>query len=325
MYRSFAVMPLLAIALALTGCGGGLQFAAGGRPLPTPEEPGLYVLSPDDELVRVDGSPEWERKTWPARSDFAPGTEFIVYEPALAGPPDQAVSLWRVAWLRSEIEPTGQAAPVSGSEWVVARLDSLSVPLAATPHPEIPGIFHFGPSERLVPGLYELTVSPPGVPSRQARIGILWSSLDKRGYASAHCVDRVLGGASAFQPCMLPHGGGTLSAAYGGPQVLQDPVPQRPAGAPLRIELFDPVRENGGLRIQGMVRNVSSSVQAVPMLQATVRDGAGQPLDSWVFPPPEQRIAPGGQLIFNTWRPVQDGSARLDVDLVRMDQHTGLQ
>jgi hypothetical protein len=320
MYRFSAAMLLCAIALALTACGGGPQFAAGGRPLPTPEEPGLYVLTPGDELARVDGSPEWERKTWAARSDFAPGVEFILYEPALAGPPGQAVSLWRVAWLRSELEPTGQAAPVSGSQWVVAHLDSLSVPLAATPHPEIPGIVHYGPAERLGPGLYELQVSPPGVPSRQARIGVMWSSLDKRGYAAAHCVDRVLGGDAAFQPCMASHAGGTLSAAYGGPQVSQEP-----AGAPLRIELFDPVRENGGLRIQGTVRNASSSVQAVPLLQATVVDGAGRPLDSWVFPPPERRIAPGGQVTFTIWRPVRDDAARLDVDFVGMDQHAGVQ
>lgn len=311
-HRLSAPILCCAAALALAACGGGPQFAAGGRPLPTPEEPGLYVLTPGDELARVDGSPEWERKTWPARSDFAPGVEFIVYAPGLAGDPGragQAVDLWRVAWLRSELEPTGRAAPVSGSEWVVARLGELSVPLAPTPHPEIPGIFHFAPTERLGPGLYELHVSPPGVQSRQGRIGVLWNSLDRRGYASAHCVDRVLGGNAAFRPCTAPQVAGTRSAAYGGPQAAPEP-----AGAPLSIELMQPVRENGGLRIQGTVLNASGSVQPVPMLQATVLDGTGRPLDSWVFAPPEQRIAPGGELRFETWRPTIDGAARLDVD-----------
>lgn len=327
MYRLSATPLFCAIALTLAACGGGPQFSAGGRALPTPDEPGVYALKPDGELARIDGSPEWERKTWPARSDLAPGVEFIVREPTLAGAPGQAeeaVDLWRVAWLRSELEPTGQAAPVSGSQWVVARLDGLGVPLAATPHPEIPNIFHLGPAERLGPGLYELQVSPPGVEGRQGRFGILWNSLDKRTYSSAHCVDRVLGGGTSFQPCTASraggHVGGTRSAAYGGPQSTPEP-----AGLPLRIELREPVRENGGLRIRGTVRNASGSVQPVPMLQATVVDRSGQPVDSWEFAPPESRIAPGGQLLFTSWRPVRQGATRLDVDFVRTDQRAGLQ
>lgn len=324
MHRLSATLLFCTIALALAACGGGQQFSAGGRPLPTPDAPGVYVLTAGDELARIDGSPEWELKTWPARSDFAPGVEIIVYEPALVGAPGQAVDLWRVAWLRSELEPTGQAAPVSGSIWVAARLDNLRVPLAATPHPEIPGIFHFGPAEPLGPGIYELHVSPPGVEGRQGRFGILWSSLDKRTYSSAHCVDRVLGGGTAFQPCtaalVSSQVAGTRSAAYGGPQVSPEP-----AGTPLRIELFKPVRENGGLRIQGTVHNASASVQQVPMLQATVLDGSGQPVDSWMFAPHESRIAPGGQLLFTTWRPVRGDASRLDVDFVGTDQRVGLQ
>lgn len=341
-HRLSATSLFCAAALALAACGGGPEFTAGGRELPTPEEPGVYVLTPTDELRRIDGSPEWERKTWPSRSDFSPGVEFIVHEPALAsggGSVGHMVKLWRVAWLRSELEPTGHAAPVSGSQWVVASLDDLRVPLTVTPHPEVPGIVHLGPAERLGPGLYELHVSPPGVQGRQGRIGVLWSSLDKRAYSSAHCVDRVLGGGTAFQPCtaaplsqMQAFQGQAAQVQASQVQASQvragpdaNTAPNAWAGQALKIELFDPVRENGGLRIQGTVRNGSNRVQTVPMLQATVLDRSGQPVDSWVFAPPESDIAPGEQLTFTTWRPVAEGASRLDVDFARTDQRAGLQ
>lgn len=336
-HRLSATTLFCAAALALAACGGGPKFSAGGRDLPTPDEPGVYVLTSGGELRRIDGSPEWERKTWSSRSDFAPGAEFIVHEPALAsgaGPAEEIVKLWSVAWLRSELEPTGHAAPVSGSQWVVTSLDELRVPLTATPHPEIPGIVHFGPAERLGPGLYELHVSPPGVQGRQGRFGVLWSSLDKRTYSSAHCVDRVLGGGTAFQPCTASHLAQDRAYQEQASQVQASQIhasddtaaaPPTPAGRALEIELFEPVRENGGLRIQGTVRNDSNRARTVPMLQATVLDRSGQPVDSWVFAPPESDIAPGEQFTFTTWRPVAEGASRLDVDFARTDQRAGLQ
>jgi hypothetical protein len=44
-----------------------------------------------------------------------------------------------------------------------------------------------------------------------------------------------------------------------------------------------------------------------------------------MFAPHESRIAPGGQLLFTTWRPVRGDATRLDVDFVGTDQRVGLQ
>lgn len=317
MHRSFGAMLLTVCSLTLAACGGP-EFTAGGRPLPTPEDPGLYALTTDNELRRISGSEEWERKTWPSRSDFAPGTEFIVYEPALAGtPPGDGVDLWRVAWLRSELEPTGQAAPVNGSEWVVAGLEDHRVPLAATPHPEIPGVVHLSPGRRLSPGLYELRTEPPAAPVRSGRIGVLWNSLTKRDYAASHCVDRVVGGEARYQPCT----GESMAVASAGSTVSSRTAssmnPVQPRSGALTLELNEPVKERGGLTIRGRVVNASSRMQTLPMLKGTILDASGNPADSWVFAAPENTLPPGGVVAFSTWRPAPPGAARLNVDFVQ--------
>lgn len=324
MRRMIPTPLLLALALALAACGGGPEFAAGGRPLPTPEERGVYVLTPGGELARVDGSPEWERRSWTGRSDFQPGIEFIVRDPALAGGPERQeapVKLWRVTWLRSELQTNGQAAPADGSKWVVAPLERLRAPLRATAHPEIPEIRHYAPAESLAPGLYELQVESAAGRSRTARIGVRWSSVDKRDYASAHCVDRVAAGEPAFRPCEARRDGSGRGDRQGRGEVHSS----EPAGAPpLRIALGEPVREDGGLRVRGAVRNLSASAQPAPMLRATVRDVGGRPLESWEVSPPGRRFAPRGRMPFETRGPAPQGASRLDVDFVPADRQAGL-
>ena len=307
-----------AVAVALAACGGGPEFTAGGRDLPTPEEPGVYVLTSGGELSRIDGPPDWERKTWPERADFSPAAELIVHEPAIARGTGEEIELWRVAWLRSELQPTGQAAPVDGSQWVAADLEELRVPLAVTPHPEIPGIVHLDPGDRLEPGLYELQVSPRGVERRQGRFGVMWNSLDRRSYSAAHCVDRVLGGGTGFRPCTASHAA-SMQETNAAVSSMQQAV------APLRIEGLETTRQDGGLRIRGTVRNTSDQVQAVPRLEATVLDASGKPMDSWVFAPPSDRIGPGGRIAFTTWQPVAPGASRLDVDFASASHRSGLQ
>ena len=309
-----ATILFCATALTLAACGGGPEFTAGGRELPTPDDPGVYVLTSEGDLSRIDGAPEWERKTWPERANFAPGAELIVYEPALADGSGEAIDLWRVAWLRSELQPSGRAAPVDGSQWVVANLEGLRVPVAVTPHPRIPGIVHLDPGESLDPGLYELQISPPGVERRQGRFGIRWKSLDRREYSAAYCVDRVRGGDTAFRPC---------AASYTGPPPTEHHASasaEYPAGEPLSIESLETRREEGGLRIQGVVRNLSGRVATVPMLRATLLDASGRPMDSWTFAPPRSRIVPGGRMTFAASRPVSQGASRLNVDFVRVKQ-----
>ena len=305
------------ISLALAACGGP-DFTAGGRPLPTPDDPGLYALEDGDELRRIDGSPEWERETWPSRADFDPTIEFIVYDPALAdSSAGESVTLWRVAWLRSELDPSGQAAPVSGSQWVVAGLQDDGVPMAATRHPENPGIFHLSPSDRLGPGLYELRAAPPGGPVRSGRIGVLWSSIDERQYSAAHCVDRVVGGQRRFQPCTAPASTMARAQSAGAPAAQSSATPVQPAARGLSIELADPVQERGGLTIRGLVVNTSSSAQTVPTLEGTIFDASGNSTDRWRFAVLRTRIAPGEQVAFTTWRPTPVGAARINVDFAR--------
>lgn len=319
MYRQTAVVFLTATALALAACGGP-EFTAGGRALPTPDDPGLYVLTAGDELRRIDGSPEWEEETWPSRSDLRPDVEFIIYEPALADAArsgEGAIRLWRVAWLRSELEPTGQAAPVSGSQWVVAGLDGLAVPLAATPHPEERGVIHLRPAEGLSPGLYELRSEPAAGPVHSGRIGIRWSSTDKRAYSAAHCVDRVVGGEKRFRPCTASNGARAEAAGSTGMSSPTSMTTTQSAADALKIELFDPVPENGGLTVRGRVTNRSDAPRSVPMLKGTILDRSGNPTDSWLFTTPESTVPAGGTIAFTTWRPASEGAARINVDFAQ--------
>lgn len=312
--RFASPIPALAsLAFLLAACGGP-DFVAGGRSLPIPEDPGIYALRANDELERLDGPAEWERKTWPRRSDLEPGIEFIVLEPGIgrdqAGVNDPA-RLWRIAWLRSDIEPTGAAGPRSGSEWVLASLDSQSEPVAVTWHPEIRGLFHLAPSRPLEPGLYELVLTR-GTGER-ARVGVLWNSVDKRDYAAANCVDRLIGGQPQFQSCIAP------AAYHSEPNLVREARAEAPVATQpntLRITLGKPSREAGGLRITGTVVNASDRAQRVPMLRGTILDNAGIATDSWVFSAQAASIGPKGEVPFTTWRSAPDGASRLDVDFV---------
>lgn len=310
----------LFLATALTACGGP-DFTAGGRELPVPEDPGLYALTGSDELRRLDGPAAWERETWPRRSDLDPGVEFIVFEPGIGGAVDGGAAparLWRVAWVRSDILPTGAAAPAKGSEWVLAGLDTQAEPVTTTWHPEIRGLFHLAPSQPLAPGLYELGLTGGG--GERARIGVAWSSVDKRDYAAANCVDRIVGEPVSFRPCGAAGAGAGMvqEARAVAPQPIGAPARPQPASAPppLRITLGDPVRENDGLRIHGSVVNTSAKAQRIPMLQGTILDASGTPADRWFFEAPEPSVGPGQQVSFTSWRRTPPGAARLDVDFV---------
>jgi len=307
-------IPLIgALALLLTSCGGN-DFTVGGRELPTPEEPGIYALDPEGELVRLDGNPEWERKSWGQRSDLSPDTQFIVLDPTLAGGAPRSATpatLTRVAWLRSELEPSGLAAPVSGSQWVTPNLESFTEPLTLTWHPKIAGFVHLQPADdRLDPGLYELTVHSES--RRHARVGIQWTGVDKRQYSAANCVDRMVAYDMRYEPC--------TAQPYIMAQSVSDVAAPAPVPAPaataqgLKISLDRPVPEHGGLTVRGKVRNISAMAQTVPTMRGTLLDASGRPTDSWLFSAPTQSIGPGGEVAFTTWVPTSEGASRLNVD-----------
>jgi hypothetical protein len=92
-----------------------------------------------------------------------------------------------------------------------------------------------------------------------------------------------------------------------------------PAASPtgLEIALVKPMKQNGGLLIQGTVLNKSSQVQPVPAMQATLKDGSGQDLRRWVFDPPVNQLAPGQRAVFKTEvRPVPAGASRANVAFI---------
>jgi hypothetical protein len=328
-----------AISLAVLA---GLSACAGFREpsYPIPEEPGIYAFTTKDDVRRLDGDRAWEAKTWPERSSLPATVHFVVHEPALAGrSPAGAVELWRVAWVRSEINARGQAMPVAGSQWAVAPIEPFAVPFRYESPPGETEIVHIAPAAPLQPGLYTLRI--PG--ARQARVGIAWNSVDQRQYSAENCVDRYEG--NVYRTCTVavaptigalpadPYAPGvTANASNGGLASLSAPQPDvevGPAPAPatavaapadaegLQIALVDPVRRDGGLIIQGVVINTSGETRAIPTLQGSLENGAGQEVRRWQFQPPVATLGPGQRANFRTEvRPIPAGVARASVAFI---------
>lgn len=330
----------LVILAGLAGC----AFGPPPPSYPVPDEPGLYSFTSKRDLRRLDGDPEWEVETWPERSSLPSNVHFVINEPALAGrSPGTAVELWRVAWVRSEINERNQAMPVAGAEWAVAPIAPFRVPFRYESPADRPDIVHIVPDGPLTPGLYTLRIANPA--TRQARIGVAWNGLDKRQYSAANCVDRYVAEGNVYRTCTTAvgaqgtiaptgtaaydpgtgatSGGGltslsALPAAPTAPQPAPQPQPVPAAINPgLEIALVDPVRRNDGLLIQGVVINTTGQLQYVPAMQATLKNAAGQDLRRWVFNPPVRELAPGARANFKTEvRPVPQGVARANVAFI---------
>lgn len=334
----------LALIVGATACAGTRDPS-----YPTPDDPGIYAITSDEDLYRLDGDAEWEVETWPERSSMPSNVHFVIYEPALAGrSAGSAVELWRVAWVRSEINAQGQAMPISGSEWAVAPIEQFSVPFRYESPPGETEVVHVVPTTPLQPGLYTLRV--PG--GRQARVGVAWNSVDQRQYSALNCVDRYED--NAYRTCTAAVGpamgaqampaepadagvtatGGlaSLSAPQPAPTTVTQPAPTvaqpAPAVAPaaaqpatvpasaegLQITLVDPVRRNDGLVIQGVVTNTGSEVRTIPTMQGSLETSTGQEVRRWQFQPPVATLAPGERANFETEvRPIPAGVARASV------------
>jgi hypothetical protein len=305
---------------------------------PVPDDPGIYAITSDDGLRRLDGDREWEVETWPERSNMPSNVQFVINEPALAGrSAGNSVELWRVAWVRSEISPQGQAMPIQGSEWAVAPLEPFAIPFRYESPPGQTEIVHIVPTVRLDPGLYTLRIGN----ARQARIGVTWNAIDQRQYSAMNCVDRYDG--NTYRPCNAvvgaapapagdPYNAGlTADASTGGlaspaapqpaPVVVQQ-APAQPLAAAtsaegLQISLTNPVRRNDGLLIQGTVTNNSGQVRAIPTMQGSLENSAGQEMRRWIFQPPVHSLAPGERANFSTEvRPIPTGVARASVAFI---------
>ncbi|MEZ5831088.1 MAG: hypothetical protein R3D05_07900 [Dongiaceae bacterium] len=313
---------------------------------PVPDEPGIYSFTTKDNLRRLDGDRAWEAETWPERSNLPSNVQFVINDPALADhSPGTSVHLWKVAWVRSEINAQNQAMPVAGSQWAVAPLEPFSVPFRYESPSGQTDIVHIVPTAPLAPGLYTLRIVNPG--ARQARIGVSWNNVDQRQYSAANCVDRYAAEGNVYRSCTtavgptvgaLPNQGGqagypyssgvTANASNGGLASLAAPEPAARTAAPapmpvaatsqgLQIALVDPVRRNDGLLIQGVVINTSGQVQTVPTMQGSLENQAGQEIQRWVFQPPVRTLAPGQRANFKTEvRPLPGGVARASVAFI---------
>jgi len=311
---------------------------------PVPDEPGIYAFTTKDNLRRLDGDRDWEVETWPERSNMPGNVQFVINEPALAGrSAGNSVELWRVAWVRSDIDAQGQAMPVQGSQWAVAPIEPFAIPFRYESPAGQTEIVHIVPTVPLEPGLYTLRIANPG--ARQARVGVTWNGTDQRQYSAMNCVDRYDG--NTYRPCnaavgaaLAPAGdpnaaGLTADASNGGlaslaaPQPAPAPAPvvvqQAPAqpvaaatsAAGLQIALTDPMRRNDGLLIQGTVINTSNQVRAIPTMQGSLENSAGQEMRRWIFQPPVQTLAPGERANFSTEvRPIPAGVARASVAFI---------
>lgn len=301
---------------------------------PVPDQPGIYAYTSNSDIRRVDGDPNWEASTWPNRANLPSNVRFVVNDPQLANrSPGSTIELWRVAWVRSEVNASNQAMPLNGTEWVVAPVTPYSVPIRYESPSNKSSVVNITPTAPLTPGLYTLRINEPG--ARQARIGIGWDGLDQRQYAAMNCVDRYLGEGGIYRPCTAVVAAQPLAVVPGG-SVAYSPgvsvpttglgtmvVPTAPAMTlpaanvmypGLDIALGEPMRRNNGLLIQGTITNNTGQVLMVPAMQAMLQDASGRDLQRWVFHPPVTTLAPGARTAFTTEvRPVTPGVANATV------------
>jgi hypothetical protein len=336
----------LLLAFGLSACASSNSSSTRQVSYPVPDSPGIYAYTTKNDLRRIDGDPNWEASTWPERANLPSNTRFVVNDPALANRSVVgAVELWRVAWVRSEVNVNNQAMPMAGTEWALAPVAPYSVPIRLESPSDKNGVVNVVPTAPLAPGLYALRVNEPG--ARQARVGVGWDSLDQRQYAAANCVDRYLGEGGIYRPCtavvaaqplaVVPAGTVLYSPGISAPAaatvapttpvVSTTPVTAVPATqvvpAPamysgLDIAMSEPIRRNNGLLIQGTVTNTSGQVQAIPPMQAMLQDASGRDVKRWVFHPTAATLAPGARMAFQTEvRPVGNDIASASVSFTR--------
>lgn len=265
------------LAIALAGCSG-----LGG----VPRQAGLYAVE-DGEPTRLDGDPEWERETWEQRSNFSPEISFLIRASALATAtrsPEQLIQIHKVGWVRSEITPTGDIQPISGSQWANTQIEALRVPVRLSRHHDHEDVVQVTPLSALAPGLYTLSTSlaSPGI---QARFGVLWPEVDRREYAAAHCVDRYPEGPEKYRTCAEQELG--------------------IASRLLKIHLVKPEFYNlpgqpRELIIKGVVVNTSEQPAPVPPLQAQLVNRQGVVVKHWEFLTDDKSLAPGASVPFES-------------------------
>lgn len=273
--RKLGLISALTVVLGAAACTG-----PSGPPLP--EIYGLYARN-DDHLKRLDGHADWEKKTWPERSQLSPRSEFVVYDRGLAGAvPDDAVLLQRVAWVRYQVTAASESDVRRVAEWSATDLPKHRVALDFRPVEGNAEMIEARPRTELPLGLYSLKLKRPGS-AVVSRFGVEWDDVDEdrmNRYKQQHCVDRyVKDDAVTYKPC------GASSAHL----VIED------------IELSRETIEGlPVLLVSGSVRNASHSLAPVPLLHATLWGADGTELEKWTFAAQRELLAPGASAGFRT-------------------------
>lgn len=279
-----AIVRLLAlsvVATLMTACAGLDQRA---RLLP--KEQGLYA-STGEQLVRLNGSPEWERETWNQRSNLGPRTDFVIYHPAVAqltgGDIETAIRLEQVSWVRSEVAADGAVTPVPANTWATSRLEAFRVPLEFQRVDLRRDMLVAIPARPLQPGLYSFKFrTAEGV--YNTRVGIGWPTVNRKDYAAATCVDRYPGTGQLYRRC-----GQQQAVAASGGLNLYLVTPQAMAS-----------QEGRAMVIQGVIVNESDTAQPVPPLSGYLHRSDGQVLRRWQFAAPAAEIGPGESISFRS-------------------------
>ncbi|WP_316979484.1 FxLYD domain-containing protein [Shumkonia mesophila] len=265
-FRTPYVVSLLGLSLAACGTPSLLREGAA-----IPEEPGIYATVEEGEFMRLDGDREWEVDTWAERSALRGDTQFVVTDPALralAGPLDEAVRLYRVAWVRSRIAKDGGITPMSGSRWSAPESEPFRVAADVYRVAGRDDAVRVVPEMALGDGLYSIRLSTPGKRT-YARLGVNWTTVDHDRYASGNCVDQYLdttGTQIGFRLCEEQPLLGT-----GGLHVYL---------VPPRVETVDNIER---LIVQGIVVNTSERDTKIPPLTATIRGADGNVIKEWTF------------------------------------------
>lgn len=294
---------LAGFSLLITGCAS-MDSLTGwmGRDVLVPDDPGLYAMQAStrdsDDLLRLDGDQEWQRKSWPRRSSLDPNSAFLVRDEALARtgqPLERLIHLERVAWVRSAISGDGSIHPVTGNgQWATTGLESLSVPVRITPQPDHADVVRVVPVAPLEPGLYTLRFAV-GERIRQARVGVKWQQLDRTAYSASTCVDRYPDdGQLHYRPC-------DEQQQYLNEQWLKIYLVSPDPG---------PIRYGRGLTIKGVVVNTSERPRAVPILEGQLRSAEGAVLREWRFDPGIPLLEAGASASFKTQVENPPGGAR---------------
>jgi hypothetical protein len=299
------IVAALVMTVTLAAC------ATPKSPFPVPEEAGLYAVTSNGDLQRLDGNADWENTTWAERSSLTPAVKFVVRDPSIASDPNNAASrieLWRVAWVRSEIGTNKMVMPVSGSSWALARLDTYRIPVTTQRAPRNPQALLVVPMQPLPSGLYALRLNGTTV-SKEARLGVLWNSVDKRQYSAANCVDRYLGPTASYQPCM---GRGTAQQA----SIKKAATSHIYTSEGLSITLSKPVQNETGVLVQGVVTNTTAQTKRMPLMQVTLQDVSGQDIRRSIIQPSVATLGPGQKLTFKTQMVNGAGAAKVNVKFV---------